>query len=119
MVVGKGSRVEKGIICCGRCGSEAAGMIRLPASILDVDWEMDGCPYQGQRVAEQHEAWRVIRQVFCYLVEALVHRLVVILANLMCGLVDQVCHAVTCGSARQSVSVPTCLGDGNGRSHGS
>ena len=60
---------------------------------------------QSQRVAKQHEARRVVWQIFCYFIEALVHRLVIVLPNLVRRLVDQVCWcAVTFGDARQSVT---------------
>lgn len=47
--------------------------------------------YKCQRVAQQNIPWRVIREVFGDLIEALVHDLVVILPDFECLLVDKVC----------------------------
>ena len=47
--------------------------------------------HKCQWVAQQHEARRVVREVVRDLLEGLVHRLIVILPDLVRGLIDQVC----------------------------
>jgi hypothetical protein len=57
------------------------------------DWYTPGRgigPYQGERVAEQHEARAVVGEVVADLVERLVDYFVVILADFVGSFVDEV-----------------------------
>lgn len=50
-----------------------------------------GTTHQCERVGEEHEARRVVGQVFGYVLQVLVHRLILVLLDLERRLVDQVC----------------------------
>lgn len=49
---------------------------------------------QGQRIAQQHKSWCVIREVVAYLLQCPVDYLVLVLLDFMCLLVDRVCCGV-------------------------